>query len=81
VVEAYSARFPTLPQIFWASTSAACLSEAKLDEVRTFTLWPLNSTVAGGVHADKVTPKAAIIAILLYGIMELSNWLFRLPEV
>ena len=64
MVDAYSARFPTFPQIPWASTDAACLSDSRFEDVRIFTLWPLNSTVSGGAQADNATPKAAIVAIL-----------------
>jgi len=65
VVEAYSARFPTLPQMFWASTSAACLSESRFDDVRIFTLCPLKSTVAGGVQAEIEKPMTAKAVVFL----------------
>ena len=65
VVEAYSARFPTFPQILCACTSAACLSDAKFEEVRIFTLCPLKSTVAGGAQAETDKPIVTIPANLI----------------
>ena len=62
VVEAYSARLETLPQIWPASIWAFSLSLGRFEFVLMVTLWPLNWVTAGGAHAARNSGTVKAIA-------------------